>query len=147
MWSYVTERCYLAASIGCSTPSYYLSAEVNFVAAHQFLFSIFQHNSWLMSSVHTHTQTHRTSGEKVQLLLHLSWSQRPPWKLARGWWTPGGLGLSVWLMFCGRRGTNDFLYLSLITKQHSVPLYYTQLFTAAQWMWAGEQCVVHLNDL
>lgn len=72
---------------------------------------------------HTHTVTEQV--ERIYFFSTPFMKSRPQWKLARGWWTPGGLGLSVWLMFCGWRRTNEF---SIFVADHKA--------AAAQRIWA-----------
>lgn len=75
--------------VGNSTPSCYLSAEVNFVAAHQFLFSIFQQNSWLKSSVLTHTVTEQVERKcnYFYTFHEVETSVKVGQRLVNSWWT------------------------------------------------------------
>lgn len=72
-----------------------------------FCFWFSEQLDWTQVHSLTHIHSQKNWGERA-IIFKPFMDHRTPRKLAKGWWTPGGLGLSVWLMFCGWRRTNGF---------------------------------------
>lgn len=124
MWSSVATRCFLSPlTVGNSTHRWLLSAEGHFLVPYMnFPFSILH----IISETKSGVLSHMVTGQWREFLTPFIKSG-PQWKLARGCWTPGGLGLSVWLMFWGWRRTNEF---SIFVADHRAAA------AAARWIWA-----------